>query len=51
MSDPANEISHKSFHIKGTLTITIPQHDPIKQAYSAEIKAIIESEENDNENT
>ena len=31
-------------------TITIPQHNPIKRAYVEEVKAIVESEENDDEN-
>lgn len=51
MSGPSNGSSHKSFRKKGKPTITIPQHDPIKQAYVAEIKAVIESEENENEDT
>ena len=34
----------------GKATITIPQHNPIKRAYVEEVKAIVESEENDDEN-
>ena len=50
MSGPAGGSSHKSFRKKGKATITIPQHNPIKRAYVEEVKAIVESEENDDEN-
>ena len=50
MSGPASGSSHKSFRKKGKPTITIPQHNPIKRAYVEEVKAIVESEENDDEN-
>ena len=50
MSGPANGSSHKSFRKKGKATITIPQHNPIKRAYVEEVKAIVENEENDDEN-
>ena len=50
MSGPASGSSHKSFRKKGKATITIPQHNPIKRAYVEEVKAIVESEENDDEN-
>ena len=50
MSGPASGSSHKSFRKKGKTTITIPQHNPIKRAYVEEVKAIVESEENTDEN-
>ena len=53
MSGPASGSSHKSFRKKDKATITIPQYNPIKRAYRAyveEVKAIVESEENDDEN-
>jgi len=50
MSGPASGSGHKSFRKKGKATITIPQHNPIKRAYVEEVKAIVESEENDDEN-
>ncbi len=50
MSGPASGRSHKSFRKNGKATITIPQHNPIKRAYVEEVKAIVESEENDDEN-
>ena len=49
MSGPAGERSHKSFRKKGKSTITIPQHNPIKRTYVEEVKAIVESEENNDE--
>ena len=49
MSGPAGGSSHKSFRKKGKSTITIPQHNPIKRTYVEEVKAIVESEENDDE--
>ena len=42
--------SHKSFRKPGKPTITIPQHNPIKRAYVENVKAIVESEEESNEN-
>ncbi len=51
MSGPAGGSSHKSFRKKGKTTITIPQHNPIKRAYVEEVKAIVEAEEDNNENT
>ena len=50
MSGPAGGSSHKSFRKKDRPTITIPQHNPIKRAYVEEVRAIVESEENDDEN-
>ena len=50
MSGPAGGSSHKSFRKPGKSTITIPQHNPIKRAYVEEVKAIVESEDDYNEN-
>jgi predicted RNA binding protein YcfA (HicA-like mRNA interferase family) len=50
MSGPAGGSSHKSFRKPGKSTITIPQHNPIKRAYVEEVKAVVESEEEINEN-
>lgn len=49
MSGPAGGSSHASFRKKGKSTITIPRHNPIKRAYVENVKAIVESEENDYE--
>ena len=49
MEGLAGGSSHKSFRKKGKTTITIPQHDPIKKAYVEEVKNIIESEDDNNE--
>ena len=50
MYGPAGGSSHKSFRKPGKPTITIPQHNPIKRAYVENVKAIVESEEESNEN-
>ena len=50
MYGPAGGRSHKSFRKPGKPTITIPQHNPIKRAYVENVKAIVESEEESNEN-
>ena len=47
MDGPSGGSSHKTFRKPGKLPITIPQHEPIKKAYVKKVKAIIESEEND----
>lgn len=49
MSGPAGGSSHKSFRKPGKTTITIPQHNPIKRAYVEEVKSIVESEDESNE--
>ena len=51
MCGPGNGSSHKTFRKQGEAIITIPQHYPIKTAYVKEVKAIIESEEKNNEDT
>ena len=50
MSGPAGGNSHKSFRKPGRSTITIPQHNPIKRAYVEEVKAVVESEDESDEN-
>jgi predicted RNA binding protein YcfA (HicA-like mRNA interferase family) len=50
MSGPAGGSSHKSFRKPGKNTITIPQHNPIKRAYVEEVKAVVESEDESDEN-
>jgi len=47
MRGPAGGSSHKTFRKSGKVPITIPQHEPIKQAYVQKVKEIIESEDND----
>ena len=50
MSGPASGSSHKSFRKPGKPAITIPQHSPIKRAYVEDVKAIVESEDESDEN-
>ena len=50
MSGPASGSSHKSFRKPRKTTITIPQHNPIKRAYVEDVKAIVESEDESDEN-
>ncbi len=50
MYGPSGGSSHKTFRKPGCVPITIPMHEPIKRAYVELVKAIVESEAND-ENT
>lgn len=50
MHGPSGGSSHKTFRKPGCVPITIPMHEPIKRAYVELVKAIVESEAND-ENT
>ncbi|MBR6999348.1 MAG: type II toxin-antitoxin system HicA family toxin [Lachnospiraceae bacterium] len=50
MYGPSSGSSHKTFRKPGCVPITIPMHEPIKRAYVELVKAIVESEAND-ENT
>ena len=50
MNGPAGGSSHKTFRKPGKKPITIPQHDPIKRAYVEEVKAVVESEDESDEN-
>ena len=47
MSGPGSGSSHKTFRKPGYQPITIPMHEPIKRIYIIMVKAVIESEEND----
>ena len=51
MCGPVGGSSHKTFRKPGHYPITIPQHNPIKRAYVEMVKAIVENEEEDNENS
>lgn len=50
MSGPASGSSHKPLCKPGKTTITISQHNPIKRAYVENVKAIVESEDESDEN-
>ena len=50
MYGPSGGSSHKTFRKPGCVPITIPMHEPIKRAHVELVKAIVESEAND-ENT
>ena len=50
MSGPSGGSSHKTFRKSGRSPITIPQHEPIKQAYVLLVKAVVESEDEHEEN-
>ena len=49
ISGPAGGSSHKTFRKAGHYPITIPLHEPIKRIYVEMVKAIVESEENTDE--
>ncbi len=51
MSTPKSGSSHYTFRKAGCNPITIPKHEPIKKVYVLMVKQVIESEENNNENT
>ena len=42
--------SHYTFRRPGCTPITIPRHEPIKRAYVAMVKKVIESEESNEKN-
>ncbi|MGN0442184.1 MAG: type II toxin-antitoxin system HicA family toxin [Acutalibacteraceae bacterium] len=50
MFAPKSGSSHYTFRKDGCSPITIPKHKPIKKIYVKMVKAIIESEEQNNEN-
>ncbi|MBQ9211343.1 MAG: type II toxin-antitoxin system HicA family toxin [Clostridia bacterium] len=50
MNGPASGSSHKTYRKPGKMPITIPQHDPIKRAYVENVKAVVESEDDNEEN-
>ena len=49
MSAPKGGSSHYIFRKSGCFPITIPKHEPIKKAYVAMVKRVVESEEDENE--
>ena len=51
MSGPSSGSSHKTFRKPGKYPITIPQHEPIKRVYIEMVKEIVESEENNGQNS
>ena len=50
MYSPRGGSSHYTFRKPGCRPITIPKHEPIKKVYVEMVKAIVESEEQENEN-
>ena len=50
MHSPRGGSSHYTFRKPGCRPITIPKHEPIKKVYVEMVKAIVESEEEENEN-
>ena len=50
MHSPRGGSSHYTFRKPGCRPITIPKHEPIKKVYVEMVKAIVESEEQENEN-
>ena len=51
MSAPRSGSSHRTFRKAGKSPITIPLHEPIKRVYVELVKEIIESEEENHENS
>lgn len=51
MHSPKGGSSHATFRKSGCNPITIPRHEPIKTVYVEMVKAVIESEESNNENS
>lgn len=49
MNGPSGGSSHKTFRKKGCPTITIPQHEPLRQVYVAMVRDALERELNENE--
>ena len=50
MYSPRGGSSHYTFRKPGCRPITIPKHEPIKKVYVEMVKAIVESEGQENEN-
>ena len=50
MHSPRGGSSHYTFRKPGCRPITIPKHEPIKKVYVEMVKAIVESEGQENEN-
>ena len=51
MHIPRKGSSHCTFRKSGCMPITIPKHEPIKRVYVEMVKQIVESEEENHENT
>ena len=51
MHSPGGGSSHYTFRKPGKNPITIPKHEPIKKVYIMMVKAIIESEDSNHENS
>ena len=51
MNAPRKGSSHFTFRKPGCQPITIPKHEPIKTVYVEMVKAVVESEVNNDENT
>lgn len=51
MNTPRRGSSHYTFRKPGCQPITIPKHEPIKKVYVEMVKHIVESEENNNEDS
>lgn len=50
MHSPRKGSSHFTFRKPGCQPITIPKHEPIKTVYVEMVKAVVESEVNNDEN-
>ena len=50
MHSPAGGSSHRTFRKTGCSPITIPQHEPIKQAYVELVKEVVEREADNEDN-
>ena len=50
MYSPRGGSSHYTFRKPGCRPITIPKHEPVKKVYVEMVKAIVESEGQENEN-
>ena len=51
MNSPRRGSSHATFRKPGCNPITIPKHEPIKTVYVEMVKAVVESEVNNDENS
>lgn len=50
MRMPGSGSSHATFRKQGCAPITIPRHEPIKKVYVEAVRAIVESEAENDEN-
>jgi predicted RNA binding protein YcfA (HicA-like mRNA interferase family) len=51
MKAPKGGSSHYTFRKPGCQPITIPKHEPIKKVYVDMVRQLVESEENNDENS